>query len=198
MAEQMLSAELLIKAKNATGPAFAAIEKEFSSLSKSSKQSLGALTGWGDKFQKEMERLNLAPRYIDRTTQAWARLQRQWEGKGPPTGEWIAAQERWKNATLSQLRQVEAAQQRAAERHRKLGGGLLGAVPGMIGAYGGYRIAHGAAHKIAEQERERAREWLGSMTPEKFRARHGERRGAREGAGSDADIDRRRKLRRGP
>jgi hypothetical protein len=162
---QVLSAELQIRATNATGPAFAAAEKSFASLSKSAKQSQGALMGWGEKFQKEIERLNVAPREIDRVTQAWARLQRQTQGQGLRVSEWIAGQERWKNATLSQLKQVEAAEQRAVERRRRYGG-LLGAVPRMIGAYGGYRLAKGAAHKVAEQDREHAREWLASMTPE--------------------------------
>jgi hypothetical protein len=162
---QVLSAELQIRATNATGPAFAAAEKSFASLSKSAKQSQGALMGWGEKFQKEIERLNVAPREIDRVTQAWARLQRQTQGQGLRVSEWIAGQERWKNATLAQLKQVEAAEQRAIERRRKYGG-LLGAVPAAIGAYGGYRALRAGAHKVAEGERERAREWLGNMSPD--------------------------------
>jgi hypothetical protein len=162
---QVLSAELQIRATNATGPAFAAAEKSLASLSKSAKTSTGAIVGWGEKFSAELAKLKVAPGEIDRVTQAWARMQRQQQGQGMRASEWIAAQERWKNATLSQLRQVEAAQQRAAERSKKYGG-LIGAVPGMIGAYGGYRALRAGAHKVAEQDRERAREWLGNMSPE--------------------------------
>ena len=165
MAEKTLTAELLIKARDATGNTLATLANKFRQFDKTAKQSLGALTGWGDKFQKELERLKVAPRYIDRTAQAWARLQREWEGKGPPTTEWTAKQERWKDATLAQLRQVEAAYERTAQRNRRRGS-LFAGLPGVISAYGGYRAGRTAAEKVGEQQREGAREWLGGMSAE--------------------------------
>ena len=164
MADKALTAELLIKARDATGNALGAVANKFKLFGKTTQQSLGALTGWGNKFQKEIERLKLAPRYIDRTAQAWARLQKEWVGKGPPTTEWLAKQEAWKDGTLSQLRQVSAAYERAAQRNRRIGS-LFGGVPGMVGAYGGYRVGRSVAERIGEQQREGAREWLGGMSP---------------------------------
>ena len=159
MADKTISAELLIKARDATGNTLAAIANKFKALDKTTQQSLG----WGDKFQKELDRLKLAPRYIDRTVQAWARLQREWEGKGPPTAEWTARQERWKDATLSQLRQVEAAYERSARRNSQRGS-MFGGIPGLIGGYGGYRAGRTAAEKVGEAQRERAVEWQGGLT----------------------------------
>lgn len=165
---RVLEARAVISATDKTGATFSNIAAKMKGLERAASSLRGGKAPlWGDRFQKDIDRLRLSERDLDRVRASWDRLHATMRGGGPiRAADWVAAQERWKASTLTGLRAVRGEMDATSKA-----GMLMTASMGRLfalagGVYGLQRAGRFAWHEGAVLAREEARNWLAGMTPQ--------------------------------
>lgn len=164
-----IEARAVISAADRTGAAFQNVANKIKGVAQSAKalEKVRPMFGWGETFQREMDRLKLAPREIDAVRRSWENMQRSMT-RSSASG-YFGGIERWKNHTLSSLRAVRAEQDAVARSHRgMLRSGArfaIGALGIGGGAYMVNRAARAGGRAAADLAREDARDYLAGLTP---------------------------------
>jgi len=165
-----LRSDLIISAQDKTGGVIERIAGKFAGLVGSMSKMdatmarFGRTMRWGGDFQKELDKLKLGGAELDRLAASWDRLQAKFRATPTSMNEMTAATERWKNSTLSGLRAVTS----QTERLERIQRGMGRLVGGLGGAYVGQRIARTGLEKIAEGQREGARQYAAGFKPEEI------------------------------
>jgi hypothetical protein len=125
--------------------------------------------GWGPKFQKDIEALQVSGRELAKIQNHWAGFNTAMARNGPVrASQYFGAVDQWKNQTLGNLRQVRTGLDET-EKHqnrffKKAGNFALIAGGAGAGAYAAGRGIHAVVKTSADRERELARYDLGGLS----------------------------------
>jgi hypothetical protein len=125
--------------------------------------SKGLQADWSRGFARQIDRLNLKAKDLDRIKQSWRDLIATLNTGGRTNlAAAASAMETWERRTLASLRRVSREQEqmsRAARAFRHV-------MAPYVTAYAVDRYGRTALEKMAELPREQARQWLAGMTPQ--------------------------------
>lgn len=168
-----ITATAVISAKDATGATFDKIAQKMKGIEKVAKGFEGikplAKLGWGNGFEKELDRMKTTAREMAILQKSWANFNNALTRNGPMgASKALGALDVWKRGTLASLREVrvgmdahEQHQRRFFQRAGRFGAGAAGMIGG---AYLAERAGRGAIRSAADRSREMARFSLAGMT----------------------------------
>ncbi len=139
--------------ERASTRSLARIGAESTKLSK----SLGGFTHWGDRFQRELDKLKVAPREFARIEKSWNSMHRALSTAPRNAAFQLGAIKAWESDVLKSLRRVDREQKRVS--------GRLGSALGIAG--GGYmaqRAGRASIQTGAESKREDSRDYLAGLS----------------------------------
>jgi hypothetical protein len=172
MATKVIEAQAILSASDRTGKVLDMISKKLGGVAKSAKalesvKPLGNL-GWGPKFQRDIEALQLSGKEMARLQKSWTTFNTLMRQNGVVGfSHYRRGVEQWKEKTLSNLREVRHGIDETQKHHQRFFGGagamLLGSGYLAGGYYAGRAIGAGV-RASADRARELARYSLGGLS----------------------------------
>jgi hypothetical protein len=148
---------------NALGKASKAAER----LKNSGKN----MSGWGDGFQREIDKMKLTSSQLSKLSQEYSRFRESLRGTKASVA--LGAMSDWNKQTLAGLRSVTRAQDDMQRKQSRINGTLRGGArmaAGALGLGGGLyaanRVGRAGINASATSQRESARDYLAGVTPE--------------------------------
>ncbi|WP_336814913.1 hypothetical protein [Bosea sp. MMO-172] len=120
-------------------------------------KSLSGFTHWGDRFQRELDKLKVAPREFVRIEKSWNSMHRALSTAPRNAAFQLGAIKAWETDVLKSLRRVDREQKRV--------NGRLGGALGVAG--GGYavqRVGRASIRFGADSKREDSRDFLAGLS----------------------------------